>query len=138
MLPQTPFPQMLLPRIEKARQRIAGQVWSIKKTPLQVWQTKATKNHRTFESLNDSDFKLVKQTSHYWGAMFDQCWWKVEIPLQDKAAGKQYLHWTDQGEATVYIDGVPHYGIDTGHKYAPLPHDATELVIESLCRSRSK
>ena len=44
-----------------------------------------------------------------------------------------YFEWNDHGEATIYIDGVPYYGIDPAHRKAPLPAGVTELMIESTC-----
>ncbi len=48
-------------------------------------------------------------------------------------AAVRYLYWRDRGEATVYLDGVPYYGIDPGHHHAPLPAGVSDLLIESHC-----
>ena len=91
--------------------------------------------------------------------MWQQCWWRVSVPAMGKtgvfglrgsghgsgsarpvARAQKYLHWKDQGEATVYLREagrkpawVPHYGLDPAHKYAPLPDGAREILIESIC-----
>lgn len=136
MLPPTPFPQLLLPRFAKALERLRAGVWSTDPAPLDVVQRGAHAQHLGFAEAIGGAFASVKQTPHFWGVMFDQCWWKVAVPKprDGDGAAARYLRWIDQGEATVYLDGLPHYGIDPGHGHAPLPDGFHgELVVESLC-----
>ncbi len=132
MLPPTSFQQLLLPRLAKARDRLSAMIWAVDPAPLAVWQTRATAAHGTFDDAKGEAFDPVKDRPHHWGRMFDQCWWRVEMPAADESATR-YLRWLDQGEATVYVDGVPYYGIDPGHPFAPLPTGCETLHIESLC-----
>ena len=67
-----------------------------------------------------------------WGKLFDQGWFKLEIP-RVKAAGPVYLNWNDQGEGTAYLDGVPFYGFDVAHRYCALPEKTGTIYMESLC-----
>ncbi len=134
MLVNTHFQQFLLPRFSSARSRIESGVWSVSSTALSVRQSPPLAEHRKFEDVGSDEFELVTESPHCWGRLFDQCWWKVSLPsLESEATGSRYLCWRDQAEATVYVDGLPYYGIDPGHHYAPLPDRASAIVIESLC-----
>lgn len=130
MLPDTHFHQFILPRLVQGRARLASMIWRESSESLPVARTQPTSNHRALAAVEDHEFLPVTKDSLHWGELFDQCWWKVQLP--GEAAGR-YLMWRDEGEATVYAHGVPVYGIDPGHLYAPLPGDADELIIESLC-----
>ena len=101
--------------------------------PLKVWRAPATREHRRLTQVDANQFEAVEQRPHHWGQMFDQCWWRVQLPEPGDGRVPRYLRWLDQGEATVVIDGQPHYGIDPGHGYAPLPQGCEQLHIESLC-----
>ena len=139
MLPQTPFQQFLAPRLATARNRLKSAIWSEAgdaNNPLPVWQTRPTHEHRAVSDVDPGEFEAVdlKSLPMPWGRKFQQCWWRVEVP---KGAGRRWLKWDDQAEATVYRhhgDGwTPHFGIDPGHHQSPLPDDADELLIESTC-----
>ena len=140
MLPRTSFPQFQLPRLAKARDRLAAAIWQVQASPLVVLQTPPIREHRRHDEVGDDEFRPVTQSPHHWGELFDQCWWKVDLPPVDDGNDHEnqpppprYLSWRDQAEATVYVDGVPHYGIDPGHAFAPLPPGAESVVVESLC-----
>ncbi|MEM1212531.1 MAG: glycoside hydrolase family 38 C-terminal domain-containing protein [Planctomycetota bacterium] len=130
MLPDTHFHQFILPRLVQGRARLEAMIWRPMPEPLPVMRTQPTQAHRTLAEVAEAEFGPVAEIPLYWGGLFDQCWWRVRIP--DGSTGK-YLWWRDDGEATVYVDGVPVYGIDPGHLHAPLPAGVTELTIESLC-----
>ncbi|MEO1235939.1 MAG: glycoside hydrolase family 38 C-terminal domain-containing protein [Planctomycetota bacterium] len=133
MLPTTHFQQLLLPRFTKTRRDLSAQIWRVDPSALAVSQTKPTKAHRPWSAVGAEEFRAVKRTPLHWGRMFDQCWWKVAVPEPEGGEAVRYLFWDDRGEATVYVDGEPVYGVDPGHKYAPIPAGARELVVESLC-----
>ncbi|MEO0514383.1 MAG: glycoside hydrolase family 38 C-terminal domain-containing protein [Planctomycetota bacterium] len=118
-----------------ARKRIEKRIWSVDPDRLAVIQSRAAKEHRNFAKVPADSFAPVDDYPHHWGQMFDQCWWKVSLPPAAHVPGgeQRYLYWRDQAEATVYVGGLPHYGIDPGHRYAPLPDGVNEVVIESLC-----
>ncbi|MEM6552593.1 MAG: glycoside hydrolase family 38 C-terminal domain-containing protein [Planctomycetota bacterium] len=130
MLPPTHFHQFILPRLVKGRDRLESMIWRDAREPLPVARTLPTAAHRPLAEIADDAFEPVAKASLYWGQLFDQCWWRVQLP--EGAAGR-YLMWRDEGEATVYANGVPVYGIDPGHLYAPLPEGVSEITIESLC-----
>lgn len=135
MLPPTPFQKLLLPRLPKAAERLRARVWKIDPTPLAVAQRSADAQHMDHDQAMAGEFVPVAEAPFFWGQMFDQCWWKVAVPPPEGDGAKpRYLKWIDQAEATLYLDGLPHYGIDPGHHHAPLPNGFSgELVVESLC-----
>jgi alpha-mannosidase len=45
----------------------------------------------------------------------------------------RWLHWDEQGEATLFVNGVPFYGFDVAHRYCELPAGTREVWVESLC-----
>jgi alpha-mannosidase len=85
----------------------------------------------TWDAARKLAYKPVQLPFH-WGRLFDQGWFKLELP-KVKAKGPLYIHWDDQGEGTVYVDGVPYYGFDVAHRFCALPEKAGKIYIESLC-----
>ncbi|QDU70429.1 alpha-mannosidase [Mucisphaera calidilacus] len=132
MLETNPFPQFDLPRLARAKTRLEEMIWRVDPSPLAVSQSKPTRDHVTFAEAKKLAFKPVKRTPRYWGKVFDQCWWRVEIPKL-KGDEQVYLLWRDRGEATLYADGEPVYGIDPGHHFAPLRKGVKQWMVESAC-----
>lgn len=66
-----------------------------------------------------------------WGKLFDQRWCRVAFPR--RTDGSHWLHWKDQGEATLYVEGRAYFGFDVGHRYCRLPAGLTEVWVESNC-----
>ncbi len=135
MIPRTPYQQFLPSRINKTKQRLQEMIWQVDSQTLTVRQSSITKQHRPLSEAESFTYKPVKMLPHTWGEAFDQCWWELDIPAD---SGKsRWLFWRDQGEATVYIDGKAHCGIDPGHLHAPLPTKLTRdgglVRIESTC-----
>ena len=135
MLDQTPFLQFVAPRLAKVRDRARAAVWTLDPTPLAVSQSPATHAHVGAAATGDLDFRPVIETPHHWGRKFQQCWWRLEVPALD---GPRFLRWKDQGEATLYRregeEWMPHFGMDPGHHYAPLPTtEAATYLVESGC-----
>lgn len=83
-----------------------------------------------FDQVEKLPFEKVTLPFH-WGQVFDRGWFRVRVP----AGGDRplYLHWRDQGEGTVYIDGVPYYGFDVAHRHCRLPDGVSEFYVEGLC-----
>jgi alpha-mannosidase len=65
--------------------------------------------------------------------LYDQRWFRLSLTEGRRGAPVRYLEWRDQGEATLWIDGQPHYGFDVAHRRAPLPARFTEAWIEGYC-----
>lgn len=145
MIPHTPFLQFIAPRIATAQERVKASIWTVApthSTPLSVSRAPATFEHRPAEEAVSLAYEPVELIGgeHVWGRKWQQAWWKVTVPPAADKAGR-YLLWNDRAEATLYRpDGsngfTPHYGIDPGHHYAPLPDDLDkggELLVESVC-----
>jgi alpha-mannosidase len=130
MLTQNPFLQLTLPRVTKAISRVEHLIW-FPAGSIQVSFAGAFPEPVPFEKARRRNFRQVALPFH-WGKAFDQGWFRVGLPEQ-KSREPLYLHWNDQGEGTVYVDGVPYYGFDVAHRYCPLPRGAREVFIESLC-----
>lgn len=131
MLERSPFPQLLAPRLDKLRQRLADAVWTLDPEPLPVAQSRPTREHQPIAATKGLDYRAVTRTPHLWGKIFDQCFWLLD--LRGRRTKGRYLHWLDQGEATVYAGGLPLFGFDTGHHYQPLPTGVSQLTVESIC-----
>jgi alpha-mannosidase len=134
MLPRTPYQQFLPPRIDKTLKRLQEMLWTTAAGPLDVRQSPPSANDVLLANAGGLTFTPVTDVPKRWGRRFDQCWWQVEIPAGEGTP--RYLDWRDQGEATVYYNGVAVAGVDPGHKYVRLP-DALDaggtLLIESIC-----
>lgn len=136
MLPRTYLSQLLLVRIAEAVERLEKRIWAPVSGPWRVSRTKPVKSHRRLDELSVEEFKEVDELPTVWGQRFEQCWWQLPVELLEESAahgGSLYLDWRDDGEATIYADGVPWHGIDPGHRYVQLPTDAKDLKIESIC-----
>jgi len=130
MLPGNPHLQLVLPRAIRARERLYAGIWS-KLADARVSFSTASEEYRSYSEGRRLDFHLI-QLPFPWGKLFDQGWFRVELPeldLQDD----RYFRWQDQGEGTAYLDGVPYAGFDVAHRYARLPRGVRELYIEGLC-----
>lgn len=136
MLPKTYLTQILLPRLAEARTRLEKQIWAAHGGPYEVWITQPTREHRRLPEVRQAEFQVVERLPHTWGERHDQCWWQLPQSLAEDArtaGGTLYLDWRDDGEATLYADGIPWHGIDPGHPLVRLPTTATDLKIESAC-----
>ncbi|MCC5804820.1 MAG: alpha-mannosidase [Opitutales bacterium] len=133
MLPRNPLQQLTPPRLRKALERVREMIWRDLGEVTAVSRTRSTRDHLSFDEARKAKRTPVTRTPHHWGRMFDQVWFKVELPPARRGDGTRYLQWRDQGEATVYVDGVPWYGLDPGHQRAPLPPKARVLWVEATC-----
>ena len=132
MLPSNPLQQLTPPRLKKTLERLQGMIWEDLGEVTNVSQTAPTREHLTFAQARKRKRTAIRRTPHYWGRKFDQAWFRIELP-QTADKNPRYLYWRDQGEATLYVDGTPWYGLDPGHQRAPLPAGARVLWIESTC-----
>lgn len=134
MLPQTHLHQFILPRINRAVLRLRGMIWQYDSVQLRVARAESRRIHRPYTEACQETFTPVASHPHFWGRKFEQTWWRIELPEAHPNSPRRYLRWRDQGEATLYIDGVPWHGIDPGHQIVPLPEGAKGTAwIESVC-----
>jgi alpha-mannosidase len=130
MFPENPFLQLTLPRVSRALGDIQALIWT-EIAPISCQFGGAQAAPLPWEAARKLAYKSVQLPFH-WGRIFDQGWFRLEIP-KVAADGPLYLHWDDQGEGTVYVDGDPFYGFDVAHRYCALPAKVREVHVESLC-----
>ena len=130
MFPDNPLLQLTLPRVNRAVSRLQLLVWT-EVAPVAVSFAGAEASPKAWETAKTLSYAPVELPFH-WGKLFDVGWFKLELP---KVATKEplYLHWNDQGEGTMYIEGVPYYGFEVAHRYCALPAHPGDIYIESLC-----
>ena len=130
MLPTTPFLQLTIPRVLRALDRIKAEIWH-EVAPVVVSFGGSQPEHISLAEARKHKFKKVQLPFH-WGRLFDQGWFRLDIP-RVKTGEQLYLHWLDQGEGTLYIDGTPYYGFDVAHRHCPLPKNSADVFMEGLC-----
>lgn len=131
MLPRSPFLQFTAPRLQKIREHLKSRVWSIDPQPLAVEQSAPTREHQPVNAAGKLKYKPIRITPRHWGEMFDQCFFRIDF--RGRPTAGRFLCWRDQGEATVFRDGMPLFGFDPGHHYQPLPSRVSTLLVESIC-----
>ncbi len=70
----------------------------------------------------------------HWGKLYDFRWFRVVVPaaVDDRP---RFLEWTDQSQATAWLDGCPYHGFDHHHRRVALPRIGGEFWLESSCLS---
>ncbi|MBN8709112.1 MAG: alpha-mannosidase [Verrucomicrobia bacterium] len=130
MLPDNPFLQLVLPRAHSVLDRIQSLIW-VRAGAVACEFGGAFRDAIPFDQAKALSYEPVKLPFH-WGQIFDRGWFRVRVP--ESAGGRPlYLHWRDQGEGTVYIDGTPYYGFDVAHRHCRLPDGVAEFYVEGLC-----
>jgi len=115
-------------RIASATRRLQTSIWT---DGLEI-PVEATEGSFAIRPLHEAvklKRSLIKKGSA-WGKLYDQRWCRVEFP---KSAKPLFLNWREQGEATLYIDGVPYFGFDVAHRYCRLPQGVREAWLEITC-----
>ncbi len=125
-----PLPQLVPNRVESALRRILGQVWS-DAAPVPVTAAAPTVAHQSLAAATRAPRRPVR-LGQAWGRLYDQRWFHLRLP---KPADQRlrYLEWRDQGEATLWIAGLPYFGFDVAHRRVALPRTAREAWIEGYC-----
>lgn len=126
-----PFLQFVPNRAEAALRRLSSALWYDRKA-LPVSATFPTSTHRSLDEARPDTRGAVTPGS-YWGRLFDQRWFHIDLPRTPQGLGPVYLEWRDQGEATLHVDGMPYYGFDVAHRYVALPPGTKEVWIEGYC-----
>jgi alpha-mannosidase len=128
--PRSPFPQLVPARVRAALARLKAMIWPDLKR-VDVTATAPRADHLSLGQARKLARANVEPGSA-WGRLFDQRW--CHVPLPRAAADRPlYLHWRDQGEATLHIQGEAHYGFDVAHRTCALPAGTTEAWVESYC-----
>jgi len=125
-----PFLQLTLPRVHRTEERLRKQLW-LDPQPVEVSFMEEEIDGLGYEEAASASYRKVKLPFH-WGRLMHTRWFKLAFP--EAADGRtRYLQWHDQGEGTLYLDGVPYYGFDVAHFEVPLPEGIREGFMESLC-----
>jgi alpha-mannosidase len=130
MLPRNPLLQLVPARAASVLERLRSLVWTAGPEITDISGTAPQPDFLTWEQAKREKLSPVT-LPHHWGKLFDQAWFRIR--LTDAPKGFEFFEWRDQGEATVYLDGVPYAGIDVAHHRCRLPEGVKELWIESSC-----
>jgi alpha-mannosidase len=133
MFPKNPLLQLVPARLPQALQRVRSEVWQTLAEVPKISANEAGPVLRTFEQASGDELKPINKFPIHYGKLWDQRWFRLEIPASRK---NLYLRWDDESEATLYVKGLPYYGLDGAHRFAPLPSSVREVWIESIvCRT---
>lgn len=132
MLPINPLLQLTPLRVQRGVTRLKELIWHDAQ-PLRVEATAAHPRPLPLAAAKKLPRHAVPVGGDAWGRLYDQRWCRLALPAASTARGPRYLHWDEQGEATLFVDGVPFYGFDVAHRYCALPASAREVWLECLC-----
>ena len=124
-----PFLQLVLPRVMKARKRLELSLWT-EIAPVDVAFESGDRDNLSMEEALEAEYSPVTPPFH-WGRLMRTRWFKLRFP--EVTDSGMYLHWLDQGEGTLVLDGVPYYGFDVGHRHVELPVGCRGGFVEGLC-----
>ncbi len=127
MRPINPLIQLTPLRAQRGVARLDEMIWSDPQ-PVRVEATASRPDHIALTAAQRSARRPV-QFGEGWGRLYDQRWCRVRLP----AGAGRWLHWDEQGEATLFVGGTPFYGFDVAHRYCELPAGVREVWVESLC-----
>lgn len=122
-----PLLQLTPLRAQRGVTRLAEMIWHDAR-PLRVEATAAHPEHVPLAAAKKLPRRTVRD-GEAWGRLYDQRWSRVTIPV----GGPRWLHWDEQGEATLFIDGTPFFGFDVAHRHCELPAGTREVWLECLC-----
>ncbi len=128
---KTPFLHLLPPRLAKTHDRLKESIWTVSSQRLNVSVAEAKDHHIPFAECIDH-FVPIRDYPYFWGRSFQQAWFKIQLSPAE-ASDFSHLYWKDQGEATLYLDGIPAGGFDPGHPFVELPREYSDVHVESIC-----
>jgi alpha-mannosidase len=129
MLPSHHLSQLVPTRVKSAIRRLQLAIWT-DVTPLPVQATEARSGQRSLAEAKCEPREPVAPNT-FWGRLFDQRWCRVEPP--GPAGENTWLNWKDQGEATLYVDDQPYFGLNVAHRHCRLPRGTREVWLQSSC-----
>lgn len=127
MYPINPLIQLTPLRTQRGVQRLAEMIWHDAR-PVRVEATATRPDHINLAAARKLPRRAV-QPGTAWGRLYDQRWCRLTLP----AGGSRWLRWDEQGESTLFVNGVPFYGFDVAHRTCELPPGTREAWVESLC-----
>jgi len=127
---ENPFLQLTPPRISHALKTLSGMIWESPR-PVELSFCGARPAFLSLDEAKQASYEKVS-LPFTWGKLFETGWFHLRFPGAEGGRAR-YLHWRDQGEGTLFLGEVPHYGFDVAHRHVRLPDDAEEGWMESLC-----
>lgn len=127
MFPKNPLLQLTPLRAQTGVSRLAEMLWADARA-VQVEATASGPGHLSLTKAKRLPRKRVRE-GESWGRLYDQRWCRVVLP----PGGGRWLHWDEEGEATLYVKGVPYFGFDVAHRYCEIPAGVREVWVECLC-----
>ena len=127
-VPENPFLQTVLPRVNTTLARVGEGIWQ-KISDVQCAFGGCGPVPCGFAEVKGLKFRPVK-LPFSWGRVFDEGWFELHVREWPRDG---YLCWREDGEGTLYADGVPYYGFDVAHRYCKLPPRRARLFMHSLC-----
>lgn len=127
MLPPNPLLALTPLRVQRGVARLAELIWC-DAHPVPVEATAPTAAHLPLAVAQRRPRRRVVP-GEAWGRLFDQRWCRLALP----PGRRRWLRWDEQGEATLFVDGVPFYGFDVAHRTVELPDRVCEVWLECLC-----
>lgn len=131
MLETHHFLQLVPQRVQRTLERLEKLIWHDRRDLPVFWTGKTHADHITWHEA--SKLPTSPAQPMFWGRMYEQTWFRIEIPAEYRKSGEWYLDWREQGESTAYIDGAPFSGFDLAHMSARLPKGTAEVWMESMC-----
>lgn len=116
-------------RADTVTRRLQGSLWSDAE-PLNVRATEAGPELISWTQARKRPLENVTAPS-FWGRLFDQRW--CQVVFSRRTDGRQWLHWKEDSEATLYVKGRPYFGFDVAHRHVRLPAGLTEVWVECNC-----
>jgi alpha-mannosidase len=129
MLPDHHLLSQIPLRADSVMRRLQASLWK-DAVALDVQATAPGPGLLSWSEARGFSLRPVRGSGH-WGKLFDQRWCRVDFSR--RTDGAHWLHWKDEGEATLYVKGRPYFGFDVGHRYCRLPAGLKEVWVEANC-----
>ncbi len=123
-----PLLQLTLPRASRTLKDLRRLIWE-DPLPVSVSFAGPFPEPLQLDQAEALDYSPVTLPFH-WGRLFKTGWFKLELP---EYTDERWLHWQDQGEGTLILNGEHWYGFDVAHHHAPLPAACRSALVEGLC-----
>jgi alpha-mannosidase len=123
------LPQLIPGRVRAAIQSLEAQIWQ-EPVAVRVDATVPSPDQCSLAEARTLARQAVEECS-FWGKLFDQRWCRVTLPAA--TGNNTWLHWIDQGEATLYVGEEPYFGYNVAHRWCRLPADISEVWVQSSC-----
>ena len=117
-----------MPRVHGALGRLERAIWH-KVSDVECAFGGSVPRSQVWEEARAAKFRQVK-LPFSWGRLYDEAWFELKVTAWPSDG---WLCWRDDGEGTLYADGLPYYGFDVAHRFCKLPPKRVRLAMHSLC-----